>query len=54
MPNEKRMNALSQMSRAEYELGNAKDNLRAAQNSYKEELMNECIQNILKVQSEER
>ncbi|MET3209692.1 UNVERIFIED_CONTAM: hypothetical protein ABIC26_002639 [Paenibacillus sp. PvR008] len=53
MINEKRMSAFSQMSKAEYELGDAMDNLRAAQSTYREELMNECIQNILKVQSDE-
>lgn len=53
MSNEKKHSAFSAMSKAEYEVGNAIDNLRAAQSEYKDELMNECIQNILKVQSEE-
>lgn len=53
MSNDKKLSAFSAMSKAEYELGNAIDNLHAAQSAYKDELMNECIQNILKVQNEE-
>nr|WP_156736375.1 hypothetical protein [Mycobacterium sp. E3298] len=53
MKNENVMNAFSEMSRAEYALGNAVDDLKATQQSYKNELMNECIGNILKVQEAE-
>jgi len=53
MRNDKKLSVFSAMSKAEYEVGNAIDNLRAAQNAYKDELMNECIHNILRVQSEQ-
>lgn len=53
MSNDKKMAAFSTMSKAEYEVGNAIDNLKQAQNAYKDELMNECTQNILRVQTEE-
>lgn len=53
MSKETKHSAFNAMSKAEYEVGNAIDSLRAAQNTYKDELMNECIQNILKVQNEQ-
>lgn len=53
LKNEKKLAAYSEMSKAEYAVGIALDDLKQAQKQYKEELMNECIQNILQIQKED-
>ncbi|WP_431785890.1 hypothetical protein [Paenibacillus lactis] len=53
MENKKKSSAFVAMSQAEYAVGSAIDELKAAQNNYKDVLMEECIENILKVQEED-
>jgi hypothetical protein len=52
MKSEKVTKTFSEMSQAEYRLGNAIDDLKYAQMAYKNELIDECIGHIMRLQDE--